>query len=105
MAPFSHGTVIADILKPFVSMCSEWMPRRQPVFQQYHFVERPGRDRNAREALRGSPHFAHMVNYCEVCAENSFDPGFPTLPLEHFEPIVESYFDRFNALDSLRLET
>ena len=104
MAPFSHGAVIADILKPFISERNEWMLRHHPVFQQYHFAERPGIDRHAREVFRGSPHFAYTAAYCETYDENSFDPGFPTLPLEHFEPIVEAYFDRYNSLESLRIE-
>ena len=103
MAPFAHGAVIADILAPFVSERNEWLLRHHPVFQQYHFVERPGMDRHARDAFRDSPHFAYAANYCEIYDQNSFDPDFATLSLAHFEPIVESYFSGFNALDSLRI--
>jgi predicted HD phosphohydrolase len=103
MAPFSHGAVIADILQPFISERNEWMLRHHPVFQQYHFLEHPGIDRHAREAFRGSPHFDYTARYCEIYDQNSFDPDFPTLPLEHFEPIVEAFFSRFDGIESLRL--
>jgi predicted HD phosphohydrolase len=103
MAPFSHGAVIADILRPFISVPNEWMLRHHPAFQQYHFVERRGIDRYARDAFRGSPHFGYTADYCETYDQNSFDPDFPTLPLERFEPVVDVYFSRFNTLDSLRL--
>ena len=96
MAAHDHGTVIADILKPFISEQNEWMLRHHPLFQQYHFAEHPTIDRNARDALRGSPHFAYSAGYCAAYDENSFDPDFPTLPLERFEPIVEGYFARFD---------
>ena len=103
MAPFSHGAVIADILRPFISERNEWLLRYHPVFQQYHFLEHPGIDRHAREAFRGSPHFDYTARYCEIYDQNSFDPDFPTLPLAHFEPIVETFFSRFDGIDSLRL--
>jgi predicted HD phosphohydrolase len=105
MAAFSHGAVIADILKPFVGERNEWMLRHHPVFQQYHFVQHPGIDHQARETYRGLPHFAYTAAYCETYDQNSFDPDFPTLPLERFEPIVEAYFSRFNSLASLRVGT
>jgi predicted HD phosphohydrolase len=103
MAPFSHGAVIADILAPFISERNEWMLRHHPAFQQYHFVERPGLNRDARDAFRGSPHFTYAARYCEIYDQNSFDPGFAALPLAHFEAIVETYFRRFDSLDSLRI--
>jgi predicted HD phosphohydrolase len=95
--------VIADILQPFISERNEWMLRHHPVFQQYHFLEHPSIDRHAREAFRGSPHFDYTARYCEIYDQNSFDPDFPTLPLEHFEPIVEAFFSRFDGIESLRL--
>jgi predicted HD phosphohydrolase len=104
IAPLSHGAVIADILGPFISARNEWMLRHHPEFQQFYFAERPGIDRHAREAFRGLPHFSYAADYCETYDQISFDPDFPILPLEHFEPIVESYFGRFNTLDSLRIE-
>jgi predicted HD phosphohydrolase len=103
LAPFAHGAAIADMLKPYISEQNEWMLRHHPVFQQYHFAHHPTIDRHAREALRGSPYFAYAADYCATYDENSFDPDFPTLPIERFEPIVEAYFSRFNSLKSLRL--
>ena len=103
MAPFSHGAVIADILQPFISERNEWMLRHHPAFQQYHFLQHPSADRHAREAFRGSPHFDYTARYCELYDQNSFDPDFATLPLEHFEPIVAAFFSRFERIDSLRL--
>ena len=102
MAALSHGAAIAEILAPFVSERTEWMLRHHPVFQLYHFTERPGNDRDAREILRGSPHFEFAAHYCATYDQNSFDPDFADQPLEYFVPIVEAYFDRFNTLRALR---
>ena len=99
MAPFFHGAVIADILQPFISERNEWMLRHHPAFQQYHFLQHPSADRHAREAFRGSPHFDYTARYCELYDQNSFDPDFPTLPLEHFEPIVAAFFSRFDGIE------
>lgn len=102
MAVLSHGAAIAEILAPFVSERTEWMLRHHPVFQLYHFTERPGNDRHAREIFRGSPHFEFAAHYCATYDQNSFDPNFAGKPLEYFVPIVDAYFDRFNTLPALR---
>jgi hypothetical protein len=85
MAALSHGAAIAD-----------------PVFQLYHFTERPELDREARDMFRGSPHFEFTAHYCAAYDQNSFDPDFASEPLERFLPIVEAYFERFNSLPALR---
>jgi len=82
---------------------NEWMLRHHPVFQQYHFLQHPSADRHAREDFRSSPHFDYTARYCELYDQNSFDPDFSSLPLAHFEPIVEAFFSRFDGIDSLRL--
>jgi predicted HD phosphohydrolase len=102
MAALSHGAAVAEIMGPFVSERTEWMLRHHPVFQLYHFKERPGNDREAREMYRASPHFEFTAHFCATYDENSFDPGFVEEPLERFEPIVDAYFNRFNSLTSLR---
>ena len=102
MAALSHGAAIAEIMAPFVSERTEWMLRHHPVFQLYHFKERPGNDREARAMYRTSPHFGFTAHFCATYDQNSFDPDFAEEPLDRFEPIVGAYFDRFNSLDSLR---
>ncbi len=102
LAALSHGAAIAEILAPFVSERTEWMLRHHPVFQLYHFTERPGQDREAREMFRSSPHFEFTAHYCATYDQNSFDPDFASEPLERFLPIVDAFFDRFNSLPTLR---
>ena len=77
--------------------------RRHAANRAEQATARVAADRNAREAFRGSPHFDYAARYCELYDQNSFDPDFPSLPLEHFEPIVAAFFSRFERIDSLRL--
>jgi hypothetical protein len=78
------------------------MLRHHPVFQLYHFTQRSGQDREARDLFRDSSHFEFTAHYCATYDQNSFDPDFADEPLERFVPIVEAYFDRFNSLAALR---
>jgi predicted HD phosphohydrolase len=103
LAPLAHGAVIADILGPFVGERTEWLLRYHPIFQQYHFAAHPSIDRHARESLRSAPHFAYAAHYCATYDENSFDPDFPTLPLERFEPIVAAFFEPYASRATLRM--
>ena len=43
-------------------------------------------------AYRGHPLFGACVAFCGKYDQNSFDPKYDTLPLEHFEPMVRKVF-------------
>ncbi len=102
LAPLAHGSVIADILGPFVGEATEWILRHHPVFQLHHFARHPAADRDAREAFAGAPHFAAAARFCAAYDQLAFHPVYPALPLEAFKPLVQSYFDSFDRLDRLR---
>ncbi|MBM3516752.1 MAG: HD domain-containing protein [Alphaproteobacteria bacterium] len=94
LAPHNHSELAATILKPFVSEKTWWVVRHHGIFQGYYFWHHLGGDRNAREAYRGHPHFAFTAEFCERWDQTSFDPDYPSLPLEAFAPMVRRVFSR-----------
>ena len=94
LAPTNHSEYAATILEPYVSEKIHWMVRHHGLFQLYYFGQHIGRDPNVREHYRDSPYYDATVEFCEKWDQTAFDPDYDTLPLEHFEPMVEAVFAR-----------
>jgi len=92
LASANHSELAATILQPFVSEENHWIVEHHGVFQGYYFFHHLGLDRDAREAYRGHPLFGDCAAFCARYDQNSFDPKYDTLPLEHFEPMVRKVF-------------
>jgi predicted HD phosphohydrolase len=94
LAPYSHGSYAAAVLRPFVSEELCWIVSHHPLFQMYYYGAQTGDDANAREAYRDHPWFGATVEFCERYDENCFDPAYDSLPLDHFAPAVREVFFR-----------
>jgi predicted HD phosphohydrolase len=92
LAPYSHGEMVAGVLKPFVSERVCWIVEKHGLFQAYYYAHLMGEDRNARDKYIDHPYYADCVEFCEQFDQNCFDPGYDSLPLEFFRPIVEEVF-------------
>ncbi len=90
LGPANHADVAAAVVKPFVSEENHWMVAHHAVFQGYYFFHHLGLDRNLRERYRDHPLFDYTAEFCAEYDQPAFDPGYDTLPLEHFEPLVRS---------------
>ncbi|MEM7409682.1 MAG: HD domain-containing protein [Myxococcota bacterium] len=88
LATANHADLAATILEPFVSDENHWIVKHHAIFQGYYFFHHLGLDRNARDAFRDHPLFRECAAFCQKYDQNSFDPEYETLPLEHFEPMV-----------------
>jgi predicted HD phosphohydrolase len=88
LAPANHAEFIAMILRPYISEKNFWMLLHHAIFQGYHFFHFFGMDRNARDRFREHPHYAYTAEFCERYDQNCFDPDYPSLPLESFEPLL-----------------
>jgi predicted HD phosphohydrolase len=88
MAPANHAEIGAVIMKPYVSEANHWMMDKHGVFQGYYFFHHLGLDRDMREEFRGHPHFEHAAQFCHLYDQSSFDPGYDSMPLEAFEPML-----------------
>ena len=94
IAPYHHGALAAAVLRGFVSKELLWIVEHHPVFQLYYYGKHVGADPDSRERYRGHRWFDSTIEFCEKYDENCFDPGYESLPLEHFEPLVRRVFAR-----------
>ena len=92
LAPYTHGEMVAAILRPYVEPRICWIVKHHGVFQQFHYGRASGEDPDARERFRGHEWFDDCAEFCELYDQNCFDPAYESLPLEHFEPIVRRVF-------------
>ncbi|MHB1988540.1 MAG: HD domain-containing protein [Acidimicrobiales bacterium] len=90
LGPANHADIAAAIVKPFVSEQNHFLVANHAVFQGYYFFHFLGLDRDAREQYRDHKWFDYTAEFCSEYDQPAFDPGYDTLPLEHFEPLVRS---------------
>ena len=88
LGPANHAEVGAVIMKPYVSEQNHWMMDKHGIFQGYYFFHHLGLDRDMREQFRGHEHFEYTAQFCHLYDQNSFDPGYESMPLEAFEPML-----------------
>jgi predicted HD phosphohydrolase len=94
LAPHNHDSLAAAVIKPYVREEVSWVIRHHGIFQLVHYARHVGGDPDAREKYRGSPHFDAAAAFCERWDQASFDPGYDTLPIEFFAPMVREVFAR-----------
>jgi predicted HD phosphohydrolase len=90
LASHNHADLAAAVLKPFVSEQNHWLVQKHAIFQGYYFFHFIGVDRNLREQYRDHEWFGYTAEFCADFDQAAFDPGYDTLPLEHFEPLVRT---------------
>jgi predicted HD phosphohydrolase len=88
LGPLNHADVAAAVVKPFVSEQNHWMVEKHAIFQGYYFFHHLGLDPDLREQFRGHEWFDYTAEFCQDYDQAAFDPGYDTLPLQHFEPLV-----------------
>ena len=92
LGSLNHADIAAAILKPFVSEQNLWMIEKHAIFQGYYFFEHLGLDKNMRDAFRDHPWFEATAEFCHEYDQTSFEPGYPSMSLEDFEPMVRRVF-------------
>jgi len=90
LGTYNHQDVAAAIVSPFVDEDLHWMVAHHGEFQGYYFFHHLGLDRNRRDRYIHEPHYDLTVEFCADFDQPSFDPDYPTPPLEYFEPLVHS---------------
>lgn len=93
-APYNHDEYAAAILKPFVREQCTWVVEKHGDFQRLYYAHHLGGDRNAREKYREDPRFDDCAEFCERWDQSSFDPGYDTLGVDFFRPMVREVFAR-----------
>jgi predicted HD phosphohydrolase len=94
LAPYNHAEIAAGILRPYVRPEVTWIVEQHGLVQSYYYVHHMGGDRNARDRLKGHKWYAACEAFCARWDQVSFDPDYPSKPLEEFEPLVRKVFSR-----------
>lgn len=94
LAPQNHDRFAAEILRPFVREEVTWVVEHHGLFQMLYYAHHYGWDPEERQKYKNHPCFQSCADFCERWDQSSFDPDYPTQPLEHFEPMVRAVFAR-----------
>ena len=94
LAPENHSQMAAAIIRPYVRAEVTWILEMHGLFQMAYYADKLGLDKDGREAYRDHKWFAAAEQFCEKWDQMSFDPDYPTRPLDHFEPMVRDIFSR-----------
>jgi len=93
LSSYNHGSVVAEMLRPYICEQNYWLLKHHTVFQLYHLKRLDEATQNSREKYRGSPHFQITADFCARWDSTAFDPDYKNMPLEAFEPMVKRVFE------------
>lgn len=93
-APMSHGAVAAAMLSKYVDPETAWVVEHHTIFQGYHFWDKIGLDKDARDKWSGHQYFDSTAAFCAEWDQVSFDERYDTLPVDFFVPALKEVFSR-----------
>lgn len=94
LAPFTHGQVAAEILRPFIRAEVTWIVRNHGVFQMHYNKSLSEPERNSRRKFKDHPYYQLAVDFCENWDQCSFDPDYASESIEFFIPLIKRVFSR-----------
>ena len=100
LAPANHSQLAATIIRPYVREEVTWIVSMHGVIQMFYFGSKDfegtdiGIDKSLRENYRNHKWFESCDKFCRDWDQMSFDPKYPTKPLEHFKPMIKEVFSR-----------
>lgn len=94
LGSFNHADIAAAVVKPFVDDDYHWMVEQHGVFQGYYFFHYLGLDRDLRDQFAGHPAYDLCAEFCADFDQPSFDPTYPTMALDEFDPLLRDFFRR-----------
>ena len=94
LAPQNHDRFAAEILRPYMREEVVWTVEHHGAFQMYYYAHHYGWNQHEREKYNTSIYYQSCVDFCERWDQSSFDPDYPTEPLEFFLPMLREVFAR-----------
>jgi predicted HD phosphohydrolase len=94
LAPENHSQLAAAILRPYVRAEVTWIIEMHGLFQMQYYAHHYGKAPDGYLAHKDHPWFDACLRFCERYDQAAFDPGYPTRPLSHFEPLLREVFSR-----------
>jgi predicted HD phosphohydrolase len=92
LGSYNHPDIAAAIVKPFVTDELHWMVEKHGIFQGYYFFHFLGLDRDLRDQFAGHPFYDLTAEFCADFDQPAFDPGYPTMSLDEFTPLLQQFF-------------
>lgn len=92
ISPANHAGISAEILKPYVSSETYEIIRTHQDFQGRHYYALMGKDPEARRQYVNEPWYSQACQFTDEWDQVAFDPEYDTLPLWHFEPMIDRLF-------------
>jgi len=90
----NHGQIAAEILKPYVNEEVYWIIRTHQDFQGRHYYHHFNRDPNARDKYKNESWYTLAEQFTDEWDQAAFDPAYPIMSLQEFEPLIRKYFSR-----------
>ncbi len=94
LAPYTHGQVAGEIIRPFVREEVAWVVTHHAIFQMAYNVSLSNELRNSRDHFKDHPYYQSAVDFCENWDQCSFDPEYDTMSLDEFVPVIRRVFGR-----------
>jgi predicted HD phosphohydrolase len=88
----NHPAIAAEILKPYVSHETYEIIRTHQDFQGRHYYALMGKNPNARSQYENEDWYEKAVQFTDEWDQAAFDDEYETLPLSHFEPMLDRLF-------------
>lgn len=92
LGSYNHADIAAAVVKPFVDDAYHWMVDKHAIFQGYYFFHYLGLDRDMRDQFADHPYYDLTEEFTADFDQPAFDPGYPTMALDEFEPLLRSFF-------------
>ena len=88
----NHAAIAAEMLNRTCAPTSTTWSAPTRTSRARHYYEHLGLDPDARAQYEGESLYDLTANFADNYDQNSFDPDYDTLPLEHFEDRVRLVF-------------
>lgn len=90
----NHAAISAEILKPYVRAETYQVIRTHQQFQSRYYNAALGKDPDERRYYADELWYELACRFSDEWDQTSFDPAYESLPLEHFEPMIDRIFAR-----------
>ncbi len=94
----NHPRIAAEILRPYVRPEVTATILAHQDFQGRHYYAHFDMDPDARDQYRHEPWYAMAEQFADEWDQVSFDPAYPSEPLDHFEARLRAVFGRPHSL-------
>ena len=97
ISPANHAGISAEILKPYVSRDTYEIIRTHQDFQGRHYYAYIGKDPESRRQYVDEPWYRQACEFTDEWDQLAFDPEYDSLPLSHFEPMIDRLFSQVRS--------